>query len=66
MNITCPCCRAANASGPQCRRCKADLGLLFALEEQNEDSKTQAVEALLQGDYENALAIYRNTVRNGS
>jgi hypothetical protein len=29
--IPCPCCRAANESGPNCRRCKADLSLLFAV-----------------------------------
>lgn len=32
MPVICPCCRAGNESGPGCRRCKADLGLLFALE----------------------------------
>lgn len=30
--ITCPCCRAANDAGPQCRRCSTDLSLLFKLE----------------------------------
>jgi hypothetical protein len=30
--MRCPVCRAAVQSGPQCRRCKADLSLLFALE----------------------------------
>jgi hypothetical protein len=33
MPIPCPCCKAANDTGPNCRRCKADLSLLFALEE---------------------------------
>ena len=32
MPIPCPCCKAANDAGPACRRCKADLSLLFALE----------------------------------
>lgn len=31
--IPCPCCRAANESGPACRRCRADLSALFALED---------------------------------
>jgi len=31
MTITCPCCRAANETAT-CRRCKADLSLLVALE----------------------------------
>ena len=30
--VGCPCCRAANDAGPACRRCKADLSLLFAVE----------------------------------
>lgn len=30
--IRCPACRAENADGPGCRRCKADLSMLFALE----------------------------------
>src|SRR5689334_21327560 len=30
--IRCPACKADNAQGPTCRRCKADLTLLFALE----------------------------------
>ena len=34
--VRCPVCRAENTAGPQCRRCRADLGLLFALEEQRE------------------------------
>src|SRR5438067_2393061 len=29
----CPVCKAANDRGPQCRRCRADLSLLFTLEE---------------------------------
>ena len=32
--MRCPVCRAENTSGPQCRRCRADLSLLFALEDQ--------------------------------
>lgn len=31
MTIPCPCCRASNDAGPACRRCKADLSLLFAV-----------------------------------
>jgi hypothetical protein len=29
--IPCPCCKATNTA-PVCRRCKADLGLLFQIE----------------------------------
>ena len=32
MSIPCPCCKASNDAGPNCRRCKADLALLFAIE----------------------------------
>ena len=32
MPVPCPCCKASNDTGPSCRRCKADLSLLFAVE----------------------------------
>jgi hypothetical protein len=32
--LRCPVCKAENTAGPACRRCKADLSLLFAVEEQ--------------------------------
>ena len=32
MSVPCPCCKASNDTGPACRRCKADLSLLFAVE----------------------------------
>lgn len=32
--MRCPVCRADNTEGPGCRRCRADLTLLFQLEEQ--------------------------------
>jgi hypothetical protein len=32
--MQCPACKADNNQGPQCRRCKTDLSLLFRLEEQ--------------------------------
>jgi hypothetical protein len=32
MPVPCPCCKASNDAGPNCRRCKADLSLLFAVE----------------------------------
>jgi hypothetical protein len=30
--MRCPVCKAESLQGPNCRRCKADLSLLFALE----------------------------------
>jgi hypothetical protein len=32
MPLTCPVCRAANDAGPTCRRCRADLSLVVAVE----------------------------------
>jgi Flp pilus assembly protein TadD len=40
MPVPCPCCKASNDTGPACRRCKADLSLLFAVEA----DRTAAVE----------------------
>lgn len=30
--MQCPLCKADNAAGPRCRRCKADLSMLFSLD----------------------------------
>ena len=54
--MICPCCKANNDSGPACRRCKADLSLLFAFEKQN--TPQHAVAALIAGDYATALKFY--------
>ncbi len=32
--MQCPVCKAENSQGPHCRRCRADLALLFSLEEE--------------------------------
>ncbi|MBX9628076.1 MAG: hypothetical protein K2X82_30040 [Gemmataceae bacterium] len=32
MPVPCPCCKASNDAPPACRRCKADLSLLWAVE----------------------------------
>jgi hypothetical protein len=32
MPLTCPVCRAPNDAGPTCRRCRADLSLVVAVE----------------------------------
>ena len=34
--MLCPACKADNAQGPACRRCKADLSPLWALEARRE------------------------------
>ncbi len=48
--MRCPVCKADNVQGPQCRRCKADLGLLFELEAQRRRVLTQARRCLRRGD----------------
>ncbi len=40
--MRCPVCKAENAQGPACRRCKADLSLLFLLEEQRARALAEA------------------------
>jgi hypothetical protein len=54
--MRCPVCKADNDQGPQCRRCKADLSLLFALEEQRQKLLAAACGQLIQGRYPQALA----------
>jgi hypothetical protein len=51
MALRCPVCKAENATGPACRRCKADLSLVFALEEQREFAMQKARHALTSGRY---------------
>ncbi len=57
--IRCPVCKAENSQGPQCRRCKADLSLLFHLEEQRAALLTAAVEAVRTRRYDEALVSTR-------
>lgn len=47
--ITCPACRADNAQGPNCRRCKADLSMLFSLQHEHESHLAAAVSAIRVG-----------------
>ena len=56
--MNCPVCRATNDQGAQCRRCKADLGLLFRLEAQR---KREAVAFLLRRDFAGAWRLYQQT-----
>jgi len=57
--ITCPVCRASVESGPQCRRCKADLSLLFALEARREAALSQARQSLAADRPDEALLLAR-------
>ena len=56
--IACPVCRAENAERT-CRRCRADLGLLFDVEAQHEAARRRAVAGLLAGDFAAALGEWR-------
>jgi hypothetical protein len=55
--MRCPVCRASIEQGPQCRRCRADLALLFDLEEQRSKALRQAHQALAKGDVEGMLGF---------
>ena len=53
--MQCPVCKAENAEGPTCRRCKADLSLLFRLEQQRERSCAGARRCLRDGRWRDAI-----------
>ncbi len=55
--LRCPVCRAENDRGPTCRRCRADLGLLFRLEDQRRGLVERARNELSQGRATEALAL---------
>ncbi len=54
--MRCPVCKADNAQGPACRRCKADLLLLWALEARRESLLASARRRLGEGDWRGAAA----------
>jgi hypothetical protein len=54
--MRCPVCKVENAEGSQCRRCKADLSLLFELERHRDALFAAAIEAVRRGRLEEALA----------
>jgi hypothetical protein len=53
--MRCPVCKADNAEGPQCRRCKADLQALFALEDCRSRAMSAARRCLAGRRYPDAL-----------
>jgi hypothetical protein len=55
--MKCPVCKAQVEQGPQCRRCRADLSLLFRLEEQRSRALAAARAWLDLGHPEDALAM---------
>ena len=68
MTMTCPLCKASNDAGPACRRCRADLALLFAVEACREAELAAARSALAQGRPEVALnqALRADDLRHGA
>jgi hypothetical protein len=55
--MRCPVCKAPLEAGPQCRRCRADLSLLFTLAQQRAHAIRAAGECLRRGKPRHALAI---------
>ena len=55
--MRCPVCRAEVEQPPQCRRCRADLSLLFALQEQRQQVLAAALDCLRTGRWRRALAL---------
>ena len=55
--MRCPVCRAEVEQGAQCRRCRADLSLLFDLEKQRRHALVAAYQCLRQGRWQRALAL---------
>lgn len=68
MLLRCPVCKVDNSAGSACRRCKADLGTLFALEEQRAGHLSDTQRAFAEGRFKEALryAIDANTLRSGA
>jgi methylphosphotriester-DNA--protein-cysteine methyltransferase len=64
--LRCPVCKAENAQGQTCRRCKADLSLLFQLEEQRTRTLAEARRRLAAGrpDEADALAEEADRMRS--
>src|SRR5258708_2186083 len=55
--MRCPVCKAPLEAGPQCRRCRADLSLLFTLAQQREQAIRAAHECLRRGKTRTGFAI---------
>jgi hypothetical protein len=55
--MQCPVCKAENTQGPTCRRCKADLSLLFRLETQHKRLLVEARRRLGVGDVDGAWTL---------
>lgn len=56
MPVPCPCCKASTDTGPACRRCRADLSLLFAVEADRAAAVARARELATGSRFREALA----------
>ncbi len=68
MPLACPVCKAENTAGPGCRRCKADLSLLFDMENQRPWLLQQTRWAFQIGRLDDALQYARlaHDIKNDS
>lgn len=57
MPVPCPCCKAANDTGPACRRCKADLSLLFVVEDERASLVAAARTLAAESRHSESLAV---------
>jgi len=65
MTIACPCCRAGNET-TTCRRCKADLSLLAAIEARRTYLLGAARTTLGRGEDASPMIEEAESLRNGS
>jgi hypothetical protein len=55
MTLRCPVCRADNSAPPACRRCKADLSMLWTVEAERADRLRRAAAAVRTGMLDEAV-----------
>jgi hypothetical protein len=55
--MRCPVCRADNDTGPSCRRCRADIRILFDLEDQRRCVLDAAYLCLNRGEMHRGRAL---------
>jgi hypothetical protein len=55
--MRCPVCTAGSDTGPNCRRCRADLSMLFRLEGERARLDAAARLALVEGNGAQAVAL---------
>lgn len=67
MNLACPVCRADNTAPRNCRRCRADLSLLWSLAAERQRLLDECQQAVCNGDAEVLLrqATRAHSLRHG-